>query len=745
VISSSEENKPSISVVINTLNRADLLDDAIRSVSQLDYPAYELIVVNGPSTDHTETVIARWAGKIKQLRCGDANLSISRNVGIAAAAGEIVAFLDDDAVPHSAWLTHLARHYGDRSVGGVGGFTVDNTGVQWQVRKTICDRFGNAYYVDDLFDERSLNFPGTPYFSSLLGTNSSFRRTALQAIGGFDHTFAYLLDETDVCLRLVDAGWKILYEPAAMIFHQFAESHVRSATRKPKTLYPSVVSKTYFINRHGPVEGFGEVSRALESYREEIFRANAWLADHGEISSAHRASLDADVDQGTKAGIMASYQALVEEKTKGDLPDEEPAPLIPMKDGGRLRVVLVSQGFPPENDAGIARWTSLLATGLCELGIDVHVVSRAKNLPNRHYRNGIWYHAIVADKEGASAIANRYDVPSTGVADWMAAVMREIEFIKTFGLDLVSFPIWDIEALPVLDDIDVACVMSLHTTYKLAKPFKPEWNARIIYGRGFVNRMIAAESAALVRAPAILANSNAVMSEIEAAYGVEISQRSRVVSHGTPDILANQGISLSDKRNRNGRGGPLRVLVPGRFELRKGYDLALGVAAAMAGNKSIQFEFVGNTVNESVREIARRDCGIDPLDLCNCKFHGEVDRAQLDERYVLCDVVLMPSRFESFGLVAIEAMSAGSPVIALAAGGLAEVVEHGISGWLIAERAFVVEAVDILNRLSGDQSELARIGASAYERFSERFSVPVMAAGVAAYYREAVTAQGRGK
>jgi cellulose synthase/poly-beta-1,6-N-acetylglucosamine synthase-like glycosyltransferase len=282
---SFSSSPPSFSIVINTYDRALYLDDAIRGVLQLDYPDFELIVVNGPSTDRTEEVLARWEGRIKAARCDEANLSVSRNVGIGQAAGDIVAFLDDDAVPHPQWLKRLAPHYAQERVGAIGGFTVDNTGMRWQVRKTLCDRFGNAHSVDDLFDERPLNFAGTPFYPSLLGTNSSFRREALLAIGGFDHSFAYLLDETDVCLRLVDAHWQVVYEREALVFHQFAESHVRTATRKPKTLYPSVVSKTYFIHHHGRSESALRQAEALTGYREELLRANKWLADHGDISA----------------------------------------------------------------------------------------------------------------------------------------------------------------------------------------------------------------------------------------------------------------------------------------------------------------------------------------------------------------------------------------------------------------------------------------------------------------------------
>jgi glycosyltransferase involved in cell wall biosynthesis len=734
---------PSVSVVINTLNRADLLDDAITGVMQLDYPEFELVVVNGPSTDHSEAVLERWHGRIKHLHCDVPNLSVSRNVGIAGAAGEIVAFLDDDAVPHPHWLRYLARHFADPAIGGAGGYTVDNTGLRWQVRKTVCDRFGNAHFPPDSFDERVLNWPGTPLYPSLLGTNSSFRMDALRAIGGFDHTFAYLLDETDVCLRLVDAGWGVVYEPAALIFHQFAASHIRSSTRKAKTLYPSVVSKTYFINHHGRAEGYGKVAHALQDYREELLRANAWLEQHGEISPHHRNALDSDVEAGTVVGMEASSRALLDRKVRGDLPPESaPAPFLAPDHPRPIRVALVSQGLPPENEAGIARWTMLLAEGLRDQGLAVHIITRARELPSRRFADGIWLHTITAAPDDADTLAANYNVPRSGIADWMAGVMREIAFLKTFGLDLVSFPIWDLEALPVLDDPDLTTVMSLHTSYKLARPFKPEWTSRVIYGRTFIDPMIAAESHALGRAPHILANSQAVIDQIEQEYGVTLGERAQIVPHGTPDILARLGVSLADKMARQKRGDPLVVLFAGRFEPRKGYDLALQVAALFRGDPRIRFEFVGATPDTAFLDRTKRDYGLDPDRDSSLKFHGEVDRAALEAIYYAADLVMMPSRFESFGLVAIEAMSAATPVLALAQGGLAEVVEDGTSGFLFAdEEAFVSGAAQRIAGLAADRAALGHLATSAHAAFAERFSESVMARDVAGFYRAILARQ----
>src|SRR6185436_16377717 len=100
--------RPRVSLIINTLDRAAALRKLLASLRHLDYPAFEVIVVSGPSSDETDAVLAEFVGDIKVVRCPDQNLSRSRNLGIAAAATELVAFIDDDALPGTpAWLTEL--------------------------------------------------------------------------------------------------------------------------------------------------------------------------------------------------------------------------------------------------------------------------------------------------------------------------------------------------------------------------------------------------------------------------------------------------------------------------------------------------------------------------------------------------------------------------------------------------------------------------------------------------------------
>jgi glycosyltransferase involved in cell wall biosynthesis/GT2 family glycosyltransferase len=725
----------SVSVVVNTYNRAATLRDTLKGLMGLRYQSFEVVVVNGPSTDDTEAVLQDWQGRIKLARCKEVNLSVSRNIGIETAAGDIIAFIDDDAVPHPDWLIELTRQYADPAVGAVGGFTIDNTGVRYQVRKTICDRFGNAYSVSPFFDERPLCVPGNPFYPSLLGTNSSFRRSVLQEIGGFDHAFAYLLDETDVCLRTIDAGYLVHYAPRALVFHQFAESHIRSTRRIPKTLYPSAISKSYFIMRHGARASIEAAGQALEAYRRELSDANKWLCDHGDISAAHHASLDQDIAWGILKGSTLGQENLA--RSGGDLVVPEPPPEFLAFEAGRgMRIAFVSQSFVPHSDAGIARWTSMMAAGLAERGHHVHVITRADKDASIRFTDGYWVHRIKDDPLLAGALMAAHDLPPN-IAAWAGAVKTEIAAIKTFGLDCVSFPIWDVEGIGIVDDPDVSVVMSLHTTYALAKPFKPEWQARPLYSHLTVDKIIARETDLLRQVPTVLANSQAIIDDLTRTYGVDFADRAVLALHGTLDPLADdpERVGLRKKRKSG-----FEVAFVGRVEPRKGFDIAVGAIARLLDTvPNATAVFVGDPVMAKVHEEFLKAGAAQLLDDPRVSFRGLVSRAVLDDIYASADAVIMPSRYESFGLVAIEAMAAGAAIVAVRAGGLAEVVRHGETGFLVDlnGREASTAAAHLID-LARDRPRCEAMGKAARADFLARFTIKAMVEQAERAYVQAI-------
>lgn len=109
------------SIIVNTIDRANSLRTLLYALEQQSYPHFEVVVVVGPTRDNTIEMLQPFNGRIQLLRCPTANLSQSRNIGLHAARGDIVAYIDDDAVPSYHWLAQLARLFTNPDLSGTGG------------------------------------------------------------------------------------------------------------------------------------------------------------------------------------------------------------------------------------------------------------------------------------------------------------------------------------------------------------------------------------------------------------------------------------------------------------------------------------------------------------------------------------------------------------------------------------------------------------------------------------------------
>src|SRR5438552_2402550 len=106
-----------VSLVIVTDGRPDSVLRTLESLDWIEGSVFEVIAVCGPTPDGTRDRVAGWAGRIKIVYCSVRNISTARNLGVAAAAGDIVAFLDDDAIPEADWLGGLIAAFSDPDVG----------------------------------------------------------------------------------------------------------------------------------------------------------------------------------------------------------------------------------------------------------------------------------------------------------------------------------------------------------------------------------------------------------------------------------------------------------------------------------------------------------------------------------------------------------------------------------------------------------------------------------------------------
>jgi cellulose synthase/poly-beta-1,6-N-acetylglucosamine synthase-like glycosyltransferase/sugar lactone lactonase YvrE len=203
---------PRVSVVVCAYNAADTLEDCLASLERLNYPDYEIILVNDGSKDKTSEIGHRHTG-VRVIDIANGGLSAARNVGLADATGEIVAYTDADARVDRDWLTFLVQPLLTSDVVGSGGPNVVPADDP-PMAQSIARAPGGPTHV--LLDDRIAEH--------VPGVNMAFRREALLAIGGFNPIYLRAGDDVDVCWRLQARGWKIGFASSALVWHHHRSS-----------------------------------------------------------------------------------------------------------------------------------------------------------------------------------------------------------------------------------------------------------------------------------------------------------------------------------------------------------------------------------------------------------------------------------------------------------------------------------------------------------------------------------------
>lgn len=248
-----------ISVVINTIDRAHSLARTLEALKRQTYTDFEILVVVGPTKDQTLELLSQYADTIRLLRCPTDNLSQSRNIGICASTGEIVAFIDDDALPARCWLNRIAELFkSDPALAVVGGKVFLCLTGQERVQH----QYGVVSSIGEHSDVRNPLSPiqtrgdaGMFWTVRPMGTNMAFRRTALLEVGGFDEFISYIAEESELALRMAWQGYKIKHSDDLVVYHLPASSRNRTVFTTKGRWYHSTRSLSYFAIKNGRMIG----------------------------------------------------------------------------------------------------------------------------------------------------------------------------------------------------------------------------------------------------------------------------------------------------------------------------------------------------------------------------------------------------------------------------------------------------------------------------------------------------------
>ena len=206
---------PRISVVICTYNGAANLNACLNACCSLEYPDFEVLVVDDGSTDQTPEIAASFP-EVRYFRQNHGGLSNARNFGAAQASGDLIAYTDDDCQPDVDWLFWIARSFENPRIGAAGGPNLPPSpeGLQEAI---VASATGAPSHVlsEDLRAEH------------LPGCNLVLRREALDSVEGFQPQFVTAGDDVDLCWRLLDQGWELAFAPAAFVWHRRRTSIAR--------------------------------------------------------------------------------------------------------------------------------------------------------------------------------------------------------------------------------------------------------------------------------------------------------------------------------------------------------------------------------------------------------------------------------------------------------------------------------------------------------------------------------------
>jgi len=750
------------SVVINTCDRAPSLRTLLYALNQQTYTDFEVVVVLGPSSDDSMQVIAEFDQRLTLIHCHDFNLSMSRNLGIEAASGEIIAFIDDDAVPCPTWLEQLAHFFSAPAVAGAGGkvllVTPDHSEVQFRYGQFSLlgeDRDVRAAPDDEILAET----PPECWYPRLMGTNMAYRRQALLEVGGFDERFAYLFEEPDLAIRMANQGHNIVQTDLAVVYHAPVSSLNRVAFTPIINWYASMRGILYFslknaVPKIGLPATLARCVRHVLFYFKSLYYQYRDGAIPPEIFPSALRQLVRGAVWGFSVGLFGSRRTRKKKFARAGantrpslLPFLSPtshrfpaiSPHPPLAQGAvsamkkePLHICLLSYHYPPQGTEGVARLTQMMARGMAELGNDTHVIT---NGPSERTTvvNGVYVHEVPpADDRYASIFRGGRPRTAACLRHSHAAYACASSLKTNHGIQIVDSPLWQFEGLVMAQSGEIPVVTRLVTSNRQLAKLEG-------YQRPETDLMGDLEAQLLRLSQGLVPLTQSVQQTYRNLYGSDVTQQPQcVIRAGVVPLPEAQVTPLSGQSKPD----PV-ILFVGRLEKRKGIlTLFEAIPEVLDRFPRARFWLAGRDNSENDGFASRRYPSYVHYFrkeyrayADNVSFLGYVADDQLGTLYSACDLFVAPSLFESFGLVFLEAMNYARPTIGCSAGGPSEIIAHGETGLLVDPANSEALAQAIIDLIQ-DADRRRQMGIAGRQRLCDNFHYLDAARQYTSFYEE---------
>jgi len=289
------DHDPLVSIVIACPKPSWMLDECLAAIKGQSYENWEVIVLpdgqeEGPSADDV---------RIRFLPTGKVRPAEKRNLGIRAAKGEIVAFIDDDAYPDAHWLEYAVKYFGDRDIGAVGGPGVTPPGDRRLAR--LGGRVYDSFLVSGNYNYRYRAGGVRMDVDDYPSCNLFVRKSVLDKIGGYRTDF-WPGEDTLLCKDIIDRWQRIVYDPWVIVYHH----------RRPLFLPHLRQLGRYGFHRGYFCKRFPSNSLRLSYFVPTLFDVYlAFLAVVGLLNLTHVRALRLTLHAGAYCWPLGIYLALV--------------------------------------------------------------------------------------------------------------------------------------------------------------------------------------------------------------------------------------------------------------------------------------------------------------------------------------------------------------------------------------------------------------------------------------------------
>jgi O-antigen biosynthesis protein len=649
-----------VSIIIPTRDKVELLRACVTSIlAQTSYPNYEIVLVDTgsaqPATHQYYDELASESRVRIIAQAGPFNYSLVNNLGARDAGGDVLLFLNNDTEALEAdWLEELVG-WAERPEVGIVGCKLIRPDRTIQHAGIVMGLAGHGSHIFDGDRENDYGPFGSPEwyrdYLAVTGACMAMRREVFERLGGFDGAYQVGYGDIDICLRAVEAGYRVVYTPFARVLHH--EGGTRGFELPPSDVLRASMRMAAIIRAGDP-----------------FFNPN--------LSVFHRRPAIVQPDEEHCEDTLLTILKLFDLIDKHSLPFTD----------DRLEALAGTDEQPASERA---RRLALVTHELSLTGAPLILFKLAQYLAESGY-------AITVLSPMAGPMQQRY-------ADAKIDVIVDPALLDDARA-----------AFALLRDYDAVLantILSWRVIYAAKAAETPSiwWVHESQFGQEQISR-IPAIAGAFEAADIVLFPSKATA----ALYG-EVATRDhcRIIHYGLDPVAQAPAMKAIHKQPDK-----FYVVNTASVERRKGQDALLRAIAVLPADvmRSMEFYLVGRVLdwrfyNELLHFAGR---------LQNVHLVGEVLHERALAYLQAADVYAFASRDEALPISVLEAMCYGKGIVTTNAGGVAEVIEDGVDGFVVDvdDHAALARA---LQRLFEDRELLGRMGANAGAAYQERLTM----------------------